>query len=226
MDDNTAIMALYEEQAKRSIHLVLAMSPIGEDFKRRLRMFPALVNCCTIDWFLPWPKEALESVATHFLKTVDDLPMLDGIVTICVDMQMRVTELAAKYIMEMRRYYYVTPTSYLILIKTFIQVLKDKRMKIQTDIRKFDRGLKQLASAAEQVNSLQQKLEKMIPELKIKADESNKMQKVIEVQNQEVSVIQAEVQVEADKAQIEKNKASEIESDCKEALAKVQPIYL
>ena len=112
-------------------------------------MFPALVNCCTIDWFLPWPEEALHSVATHFLKEVDDLPMLEGIVTICVDMQMRVIKLAERYKLAMRRYYYVTPTSYLILIKTFISVLGEKRKSINQDISKFEKGLKQLASAAE-----------------------------------------------------------------------------
>lgn len=125
------------------------MSPIGEDFKRRLRMFPALVNCCTIDWFLPWPQEALKSVATFFLKEVEDLPMLEGFVTICVDMQLRVIALAERYKQSMRRYYYVTPTSYLILIKTFQTVLEAKRKKINSDIFKFEKGLKQLASAAE-----------------------------------------------------------------------------
>jgi dynein heavy chain len=118
-DDNTAIMNLFEDQAKKSIHLVLAMSPIGEDFKRRLRMFPALVNCCTIDWFLPWGNSALEQVARRFMKDVPDLPNEAGIVSICVDMQMRVIQLAERYKLEMRKYYYVTPTSYLILIKTF-----------------------------------------------------------------------------------------------------------
>lgn len=39
------------------------MSPVGEAFRRRLRTFPALVNCTTIDWFLPWPEEALRSTA-------------------------------------------------------------------------------------------------------------------------------------------------------------------
>ena len=48
------------------------MSPIGDDFKRRLRMFPSLVNCCAIDWFLAWPQEALASVANHFIKDVED----------------------------------------------------------------------------------------------------------------------------------------------------------
>jgi dynein heavy chain len=84
------IMQVFEDCAKNSIHVILAFSPIGGDFVRRLRMFPALVNCCTIDWFLPWPAEALKSVAYQFLGKIEDLPMIDGIVAICVDMQERV----------------------------------------------------------------------------------------------------------------------------------------
>lgn len=65
------------------------MSPVGEAFRRRLRTFPALVNCTTIDWFLPWPEEALRSTAdTVFIK---DMQILDeglrkGLVNIAVDM--------------------------------------------------------------------------------------------------------------------------------------------
>lgn len=85
-DDSAKVFELFERQARDSLHVVLTMSPIGDAFKTRLRMFPALVNCCTIDWFLPWPKDALQSVAEHFLAKVDDLPAREGIVTICVDM--------------------------------------------------------------------------------------------------------------------------------------------
>lgn len=42
-------------------------------FRARLRQFPSLVNCCTIDWFNEWPAEALESVASSFLN---ELPLL------------------------------------------------------------------------------------------------------------------------------------------------------
>lgn len=110
------IMAEFYLRCKQNIHVVLAMSPIGEDYKRRLRMFPSLVNCCAIDWFLPWPQEALVSVANNFIKDVEDLPSMEGIVSICVDMQLRTTSLAEKYKEQEKRYYYVTPTSYLVLI--------------------------------------------------------------------------------------------------------------
>ena len=36
--------------------------------RARLRKFPSLVNCCTIDWFSEWPSDALKSVASQFLK--------------------------------------------------------------------------------------------------------------------------------------------------------------
>jgi len=39
------------DRVKANLHIVLAMSPIGDAFRNRLRMFPSLINCCTIDWF-------------------------------------------------------------------------------------------------------------------------------------------------------------------------------
>jgi dynein heavy chain, axonemal len=62
-DDNIKMKEKFASNARQALHMVLAMSPISDDFKRRLRMFPSLVNCCVIDWFLPWPQEALEDVA-------------------------------------------------------------------------------------------------------------------------------------------------------------------
>jgi len=47
------------------------MSPIGDAFRNRLRMFPSLINCCTIDWIQTWPADALEMVANKFLEDVE-----------------------------------------------------------------------------------------------------------------------------------------------------------
>ena len=56
-------MALYNmfvQRCRDQLHVVLAMSPIGDAFRNRLRKFPSLVNCCTIDWFQSWPADALQ----------------------------------------------------------------------------------------------------------------------------------------------------------------------
>ena len=33
--------------------------------RARMRMFPSLVNCCTINWIDPWPESALLSVGSE-----------------------------------------------------------------------------------------------------------------------------------------------------------------
>lgn len=46
-----ALFNMFIDRCRNQLHVVLAMSPIGDAFRIHLRKFPALVNCCTIDWF-------------------------------------------------------------------------------------------------------------------------------------------------------------------------------
>lgn len=108
---------------------MLAFSPVGKEFRSRLRTFPALVNCTTIDWFLPWPEEALKSTAqNHFIKEmkITDEQLVNGLTEVAVDMQLTVTNLTKRYLEELRRYYYVTPTSYLELLSIFQKLNKQR----------------------------------------------------------------------------------------------------
>lgn len=45
------LYSFFVDKVKQNLHIVLAFSPIGDAFRQRVRMFPSLVNCCTIDWF-------------------------------------------------------------------------------------------------------------------------------------------------------------------------------
>lgn len=223
--DQAWVYNKFINQAKNSLHLVLAFSHIGEDFKRRLRMFPALVNCCTIDWFLPWPRDALKSVAEYFLADVPDLPNAEGVVEICVDMQERVGQLSVRFREELSRYYYVTPTSYLILIKTFKDKLNAKRDVIVGTIGKYERGLKALAKATITVNDLKEDLRLLIPQVKEKSEAAAKKSIEIEAKRKEVEIEQAACAVEEDQAKKEKAEADEISADCDQKLAEVMPIF-
>lgn len=201
------------------------MSPIGDDYKRRLRMFPSLVNCCAIDWFLPWPKEALVSVADSFIKDVDDLPNVDGIVQICVDMQLRTTSLSEKYKENEKRYYYVTPTSYLVLIQAFKDLLEKKRIEIDSLIEKYDTGIKQLANANKEVDILKDKLIELMPKLQVAKKETEELIVDVEKQKKDVAVKTKEVEAEEAFAKEKKGEAEAIQRDCEFELSKVMPIY-
>ena len=72
------IFSQYITRVRKNIHLCIAMSPLGEVFRNRLRNYPSLVNCCTIDWFTNWPAEALESVGLSILQ-----------VSLCISMSLR-----------------------------------------------------------------------------------------------------------------------------------------
>lgn len=50
---DTTPLALYGyfiERVRECLRIALAFSPIGDAFKNRLRVYPSLVTCCTIDW--------------------------------------------------------------------------------------------------------------------------------------------------------------------------------
>ncbi|GIQ92052.1 dynein heavy chain 1, axonemal, partial [Kipferlia bialata] len=61
----------YLLRVSANLHVVLAMSPMGGAFRERLRLFPSLVNCCTLVWFTAWPREALYTVAMDALMDTE-----------------------------------------------------------------------------------------------------------------------------------------------------------
>jgi len=50
-------------RVKDNLHMVLAFSPVNAKFRERAQKFPTVFSGCSIDWFLPWPEEALISVS-------------------------------------------------------------------------------------------------------------------------------------------------------------------
>lgn len=61
----------FVNKARDNMHIVLAMSPAGSQLRVRCRNFPGLVSNTSINWFFPWPEEALTAVANYFLINVE-----------------------------------------------------------------------------------------------------------------------------------------------------------
>ena len=139
-------------------------------------------------------------------------------------MQQRVRNLTKRYYDELRKYYYVTPTSYLNLIKTFKQVLEKKRTDIGTIINKFKRGLEQLKNAQIEVAKLEIELTDLGPKLEQAQKDTNILLIDLEKQRKIVAEKSKEVEAEAKECAAKAEVAGGIEADCKSELAKVEPI--
>ena len=119
--DRTAMYNFFLKEVKKNLHICFCMSPVGDAFRDRLRKFPTLVNCVTIDWFAQWPADALETVAAFFFANLDFKENVKGaLVKVAVKFHESVHKLAIKFLSEERRHYYVTPTSYLELINLYL----------------------------------------------------------------------------------------------------------
>eukprot|EP00727_Mastigamoeba_balamuthi_P012891 m51a1_g8224 putative dynein heavy chain axonemal (4742) ;mRNA; r:111319-133683 len=207
---------------KRHIHVVLCLSPIGEQFYERIRLFPSLVACCTIDWFSGWPDEALVSVAQSVLAPVNMTDSQRDIVTrMCAFMFRSVERASLAYKAELNRQNYVTPTSFLEMLGLFKELLALKRLELEKTVRRLTLGLEKLASAASDVSVLQddlraaqpllekatQDLEEVMHQLDRETASVDEVRKKVKQDEAEVELKAAERRVIAEDAQRELDEA-------------------
>ncbi|XP_076467072.1 dynein axonemal heavy chain 1-like isoform X2 [Babylonia areolata] len=222
----TNLFTAYTKRVRNNLHTVITMSPIGEVFRARLRQFPALVNCCTIDWFSEWPAEALRSVALRFLNDIPDLDcsdaVLNGLVVMCQEVHQSVTNYSGKFLAELSRYNYVTPTSYLELLGIFSNLIGMKKTELSTARKRLKIGLDKLLSTADEVAKLQEELATMRPLLEEAVKESiatmEKISKDTAIAEETKAVVQKEEAQASKKAQETQAIADDAQRDLNEAL--------
>lgn len=223
------------ERSWNNIHVVLCMSPVGEAFRNRCRMFPALVNCTTIDWFSEWPEDALREVALKFFEELE-LPtpeMTAVIADFCVTAHLSATQTAQKMAFEMKREYTVTPTNFLILVQGYIRLLKEKRASVRSASEKLSNGLiklddtrkkvEEMSITLEESKSMVAKLQKECEEYLMvmvqRRQEANEKAKVVAARSEKIEQEEAEVKDTAAAAQSDLDKALPAMELAKKALA-------
>ena len=226
IDTSDNLYKFFVDRVRDNLHVCLCFSPIGEKFRNRARMFPGLFNCCSIDWFLPWPQNALASVAEKFMGRFEldaTAEVKKGIIQHCAFVHMRVTTACDEYAEKYRRQVYVTPKSYLTFIEEYQKVYSTKLTEFSTLRNSLKVGLDKLLEAGEDVA-------KMKEELKVKEKDLEEAQRVskallIEIQ---ASTAKAEKKknecaVVAESAGAEADKANEIKTVVEQDLLAAKP---
>ena len=212
-------------EVRRNLHVVLCFSPVGEAFRERLRKFPSLVTCTTIDWFSAWPVDALRNVAVEFLAAVNaPEEKKPALAEMCVAMHSMVTELSTRYLSEARRHFYVTPTSYLELISSYKDLLEKKQRAVQDLRNRYDVGLEKLVATEKSVAVMQDELTALQPELVKAGEETAAAMVVIAAETVEADKVKVLVAKDEATASEEAARVKAIKDDCEKDLAQAMPM--
>ncbi|XP_038008579.1 dynein heavy chain 10, axonemal [Motacilla alba alba] len=213
-----SIWQYFVSKCASNLHIVLGMSPVGEDLRTWCRNFPGLVNNTGIDWFLPWPAQALCAVAQSFLAKNPRIPpeSFQSVVDHIVMVHESVGDFSKKFLEKLRRRNHVTPKNYLDFLNTYAKLLDEKNEFILAQCKRLDGGLVKLKEAAVQLAELNVKLaeqkiiltektaacEALLRDIKLNteiAEEKKKMgeEKAIEIQEQNAIIAVEKAEAEA-----------------------------
>ena len=153
------------------------MSPVGELLRVRSRMFPSLINCCTLDWFESWPYEALVSVANQFLRRIPDKEISakqkESLSEMFPIVHKSVESAVDKFHMELRRKTYVTPKSFLDGINLYLTNLKEVQANHDHQVKRLSTGIENLRKTTLQIADLQVTLTELRPTLHEQTQNAN-----------------------------------------------------
>ncbi|CAJ1337950.1 unnamed protein product [Effrenium voratum] len=190
-----AVWQFFVESVRDNLHIVLTMSPVGSALRVRMRMFPALVNCCTIDWFLPWPDEALLGVSARQLSNMQGISdeVKESVSKACCFVHQEVIRTSFIFEDRLRRKVYVTPKSYLDLISLYLEMIQEKKDEKDISLKRLQTGVDKIDEANQFVNSLQEELTKLAPVITEKIKEADELVPVVTEEQKKAEVIKEKV---------------------------------
>lgn len=221
------------QEIKRNLHVVLCFSPATTEFRMRARKFPALVNCTSIDWFQPWPKEALRSVAERFLN-VDEDELLkkwirsdDLVVAIQNFMPyafQSTNDMAKDFFAHERRHVYSTPKSYLECLSLYRELLARKHENHERAMLRLQSGLEKMEATRDVVANMEDELTKTLDEAEKKKVLAEELAERLKKDKEIVESETAKANIEREKCEIIQTDVSTKKADTEADLAQAQPM--
>jgi len=226
-DSLDEIYGFFIGRARKNIHLVVAMSPAHKDFRLRLRQFPGLVSCTTIDWFVDWPNEALKEVGVRCISEASalefDTAMAENVADVFMGMHDETSKASVRLKETLKRFNYVTPSSYLDLVRGYCQLYVEKREAIKVGRGKLANGMTKLEETQKAVGTMEQDLKVQEANLKTKTAEVEAQMDQIRQKTMQADEQKEVLKQESTKIQREKDAAEVIKAECEEDLEKATP---
>lgn len=219
VDTPENLTRFFVDSIRNNLHLILCMSPVHPRYNERARQFPSIFTESYIDWFLPWPMEALQAVAEQHLLEFE-MTCSDAVRASLIAHTGAIHSLAEQ---QARRYndqlcasIHMTPKSFLSYLDQFKGMYSLRLDELIHKEKRMEIGLQKLATGASDVEQLKVVLAQ--EEVKLRAAEqacnnmiSSLEQSSLQAKKEADSVSRIKLACEAEAALIteEKNAAEE-----------------
>jgi len=218
-EDNVVnLYAYFLDRLRDNLHIVLCFSPLNARFPIRAQRFPAVFSAVNINYFLPWPEDALVAVSANFLGSFDidttDPEDRVRLYTIMGSYQKAVADTCQMYFSRMRKHVYVTPRSFLCFLEYYKQLYRVKYDEVNVQEKSVNIGLRKLAEAAVFIESMKIDIVEQEKLLRVEEDKTNKL--LIRVQSEKGKAEKKADQVRVQKLECQ-GKADAIAADKEEA---------
>ncbi|KAI7806173.1 dynein axonemal heavy chain 11 [Triplophysa rosa] len=225
LESNENCWRFFMNRVQQQLKVVLCLSPVGNSLRARVRRFPALLSCTTLDWFQEWTLEALQSVSMRFLQNI---PSIQPAVRKSISLFMAQAHVDAKRVSEHycrneRRHIYSTPRSFLEQLRLYQSLLEKRERELQLRRDRLRAGLQKLKMTASQVEDLTLKLNSQEVELTLKNQVAEALMARIGLQTERVSQKRNDADLEEQKVAAMRAEVSHRLRDCESDLAKAEP---
>ncbi|CAF4669138.1 unnamed protein product [Rotaria sp. Silwood1] len=213
MSDTTGqLREFFYQRVRTNLHIILSFSPAGSKFREICRLHPALLNCTSIDWFTEWSEISMSQVADVFLETIDFKILSTDNETInendfrhrlalcCVSIHKIVIEIAKRFYAAHKRIYYLTPSSYMDLMKTYGIMMTQTKQEFLTSYNRLSSGLAKLSDANASVSIMRDELAVLGPQIDAKEKEIEQL--LNQLQKDQIAVLEVKEIVEVEEQKV------------------------
>ncbi|GFR93516.1 dynein heavy chain 10, axonemal, partial [Elysia marginata] len=221
-----SIWQYFVDKCANNLHIILAMSPVGDTLRTRCRNFPGVVNNTIIDWFFPWPKQALFSVASVMISPENTLippEHWENLVEHCVLVHQSVIDYSIWFLQRLRRHNHVTPKNYLDFITCYLKLLNEKNLYILSLCERLQGGLAKIADASAMLTVLNEKLEVQRVAVREKTIACETLLAEIARSSQEANDMKATAQIKASEIKESSKIIASEKAEAEEALQEALP---
>lgn len=163
---------------REQLHVVVCMSPANDRYRDILINYPTLLNACTIDYFGPWPDDALVAIAHRFMSAEDFTLLTDAqkeaSAKVFREFHYSTLAMADALLAQRRTHIYIPPVTYIEAINVFMATLKKKTLELEASEKMYGGSLDRLAGSCTEIDKMQKSIDALDPQCRVAAEKITK----------------------------------------------------